>query len=108
MEQKKHILLSAIGVGVGVGLGLVSGQTVSRWSGINNYCDNNGWATAAPDGITGDQIQLELLRLIIPGKDSQVSFDDFPYYLRFNSSLRRRFARFSFPLFLVFLSFSFP
>ncbi|XP_027110178.1 uncharacterized protein [Coffea arabica] len=81
MEQKKHILLSAIGVGVGVGLGLVSGQTVSRWSGINNYCDNNGWATAAPDGITGDQIQLELLRLIIPGKDSQVSFDDFPYYL---------------------------
>lgn len=66
---------------MGVGLGLVSGQTVSRWSGINNCYDNNGWATSAPEGITGDQIQLELLRLIIPGKDSQVSFDDFPYYL---------------------------
>ncbi|KAL3524348.1 hypothetical protein ACH5RR_017182 [Cinchona calisaya] len=79
MMEQKHILLSALGVGVGVGLGLVSGQTVSRWSGFNHNYNNNGWSAA--DGITGDQIQQELLRLIIHGKDCDVSFDDFPYYL---------------------------
>lgn len=81
MEQKK-LLLSALGVGVGVGLGLVSGQTVNRWSGggmNNHYNNNNGWA----DGVTGDQIEHELLRLIIHGKDADISFDDFPNYIRY-------------------------
>ncbi|CAI9092334.1 OLC1v1027537C2 [Oldenlandia corymbosa var. corymbosa] len=81
MEQKK-LLLSALGVGVGVGLGLVSGQTVSRWSGggggMYNHYNNNG---GRGDGATGDQIEQELLRLIIHGKDVDVSFEDFPYFL---------------------------
>lgn len=70
MEQK-HILLSALGVGLGVGLGLVSGQTVSRWNQSNDLVD----------GITGAQIEFELLRLIIDGKSGNVTFEDFPYYL---------------------------
>ncbi|KAL2527373.1 P-loop containing nucleoside triphosphate hydrolase superfamily protein [Abeliophyllum distichum] len=71
MEQK-HILLSAlsVGVGVGVGLGLVSGQTVSKWTG-----------GSVAEGVTGHQIEQELLRLVLDGKDSKVTFDDFPYYL---------------------------
>ncbi|KAA3459898.1 spastin [Gossypium australe] len=73
MEQK-GILLSAlsVGVGIGVGLGLASGQTVSKWTGNN---------TIADDGITGEQIEQELMRQVIDGKLSKVSFDDFPYYL---------------------------
>ncbi|XP_022723932.1 putative cell division cycle ATPase [Durio zibethinus] len=72
MEQK-GILLSAlsVGIGVGVGLGLASGQTVSKWTG-KSYAD---------DGITGDQIEQELIRQVVDGKHSQVTFDDFPYYL---------------------------
>ncbi|EOY23377.1 P-loop containing nucleoside triphosphate hydrolases superfamily protein [Theobroma cacao] len=72
MEQKR-ILLSAlsVGVGVGVGLGLASGQTVSKWAG----------KSSAEDGITGEQIEQELMRQVVDGKLSTVTFDDFPYYL---------------------------
>ncbi|XVE58445.1 hypothetical protein DITRI_Ditri04bG0169900 [Diplodiscus trichospermus] len=72
MEQK-GMLLSAlsVGVGVGVGLGLVSGQTVSKWAG----------KSSADDGITGEQIEQELMRLVVDGKVSTVTFEDFPYYL---------------------------
>lgn len=74
MEQK-HVILSAlsVGVGVGVGLGLVSGSTVGRWTG-NASC-------AAADGVSAEQIEVELLRLVVEGKESS-SFEDFPYYLR--------------------------
>ncbi|XP_039056953.1 uncharacterized protein LOC120200110 [Hibiscus syriacus] len=72
MEQK-GILLSAlsVGVGVGVGLRLASGQTLSKWSG----------KSCSDDGITGELIEQELMRLIVDGKLSNVAFDDFPYYL---------------------------
>ncbi|XWS37910.1 hypothetical protein CRYUN_Cryun19dG0085800 [Craigia yunnanensis] len=71
--EPKGILLSAlsVGVGIGVGLGLASGQTVSKWAG----------KSSADDGITGEQIELELMRQIVDGKLSKVTFDDFPYYL---------------------------
>uniref|UniRef100_A0A7N0RBR6 AAA+ ATPase domain-containing protein n=1 Tax=Kalanchoe fedtschenkoi TaxID=63787 RepID=A0A7N0RBR6_KALFE len=68
MEQK-HILLSALGVGVGVGLGLASGQ---RWTAASN---------SASEGISGDQIEHELMRQIVDGRESKVKFDEFPYYL---------------------------
>jgi hypothetical protein len=73
MEQK-HILLSAlsVGVGLGVGLGLSSGQTVSKWVGGN-------WSL---DEISAEQIEQELMRQVVDGKDSKVTFDEFPYYLR--------------------------
>ncbi|KAK8587246.1 hypothetical protein V6N13_086240 [Hibiscus sabdariffa] len=72
MEQK-GILLSAlsVGVGVGVGLGLASGQTMSKWAG----------KSSGDDGITGELIEQELTRQIVDGKLSNVTFDDFPYYL---------------------------
>ncbi|KAK9292433.1 hypothetical protein L1049_020403 [Liquidambar formosana] len=72
MEQK-HILLSAlsVGLGVGVGLGLASGQTVSRWTGLN----------CSLDGITAEQIEQELSRQVLDGRESKVTFDQFPYYL---------------------------
>ncbi|KAL6961889.1 hypothetical protein U1Q18_041807 [Sarracenia purpurea var. burkii] len=72
MEQKS-ILLSAlsVGVGVGVGLGLASGQKGSKWGGYSSYAD----------GFTTDQIEQELHRLVVDGKESEVTFDEFPYYL---------------------------
>ncbi|XP_059629136.1 ribosome biogenesis ATPase RIX7-like isoform X1 [Cornus florida] len=70
MEQKS-LLLSALSVGVGVGLGLASSQTVSKWSGYSS----------SAEGMTGEQIVKELLRLVVDGKESKVTFDDFPYYL---------------------------
>lgn len=72
MEQK-HILLSALGVGVGVGVGLrlASGQTMSRWTG-----------SGSSETVTAENMERELLRLVIDGRESQVTFDEFPYYLR--------------------------
>ncbi|KAF8413256.1 hypothetical protein HHK36_001232 [Tetracentron sinense] len=72
MEQK-HILMSAlsVGLGVGVGLGLASGQTVSKWIG----------SSSPPNGITAERIEEELLRQVVDGRESNVTFDEFPYYL---------------------------
>ncbi|KAF3432908.1 hypothetical protein FNV43_RR24010 [Rhamnella rubrinervis] len=70
MEQK-HIFLSALSVGVGVGLGLSSGQAVSKWVSGNR----------SPDEISGKQIEQELMRQVVDGKDSKVTFEEFPYYL---------------------------
>ncbi|KAL8095818.1 hypothetical protein AgCh_036980 [Apium graveolens] len=70
--ENKHILISALSVGVGVGLGLASGQTVSKWA---------GGANAPLPGVTADQIEQELSRLVQDGKESNVTFEDFPYYL---------------------------
>ncbi|XP_019449732.1 PREDICTED: uncharacterized protein LOC109352274 isoform X4 [Lupinus angustifolius] len=69
MEQK-HVLLSAlsVGVGLGVGLGLSSGQ---KWVGGNGDYDE----------ISEEQIVVELKNHVVDGKDSKVTFDDFPYYL---------------------------
>lgn len=73
MEQK-HIFLSAlsVGVGVGVGLGLSSGQAVSKW--VNGNC--------SADEVTAEQIEQELMRQVLDGRDSKVTFEEFPYYLR--------------------------
>ncbi|KAK9197751.1 hypothetical protein WN944_012934 [Citrus x changshan-huyou] len=72
MEQK-HILLSAlgVGVGVGVGLGLASGQTMSKWAGNN----------PSPNAVTPEKMEKELLRQIVDGRESNITFDEFPYYL---------------------------
>lgn len=72
MEQK-NVLLSAlsVGVGVGVGLGLASGQTVSRWTGSG----------ASSNAVTTEKMEQEMVRLIVDGRESKVTFDEFPYYL---------------------------
>ncbi|KAL1319449.1 hypothetical protein HN51_071739 [Arachis hypogaea] len=73
MEQK-HVLLSAlsVGVGLGVGLGLSTGQAVQKWV---------GGSKLDSDEISGDLIVLELKKLLLDGRDSRITFDDFPYYL---------------------------
>lgn len=65
MEQK-HILLSALSVGVGVGVGL----GVNKWS-----------SGGVDDGVTAAQIEHELLRLIVDGRDEKDSLKEFPYYI---------------------------
>ncbi|KAL5727153.1 hypothetical protein ACHQM5_000379 [Ranunculus cassubicifolius] len=70
MEQK-HILMSALSVGLGVGIGLASGQTVSKWTGANQ----------PSNAITLEIMEGELRRQIVDGRDSTVTFDEFPYYL---------------------------
>ncbi|KAM0014287.1 putative AAA+ ATPase domain, ATPase, AAA-type, core, AAA ATPase, AAA+ lid domain-containing protein [Helianthus debilis subsp. tardiflorus] len=67
MEQK-HILLSALSVGVGVGVGL--GLGVNKWS-----------SGSVDDGVTASQIEHELFRLIVDGKDEKDTLKEFPYYL---------------------------
>ena len=69
MDQKA-MFLSAIGVGVGVGLGLASGQ--SKWG--NNYGSSS-------NAVTLENIEHEMLRLVFDGRESNVTFDNFPYYL---------------------------
>ncbi|KAK0596322.1 hypothetical protein LWI29_014635 [Acer saccharum] len=74
MEQK-NVLLSALGVGVGlgVGLGLASGQTINKWTGNNS---------ASSNGVTAEKMEQELLRQVVEGRESKITFDEFPYYLR--------------------------
>ncbi|KAJ0043946.1 hypothetical protein Pint_17577 [Pistacia integerrima] len=72
MEQKRMLLSAlSVGVGVGVGLGLASGQSVSKW----------GASGSSMEGVTGEQIVQELMRLVVDGKQSKITFDEFPYYL---------------------------
>lgn len=72
MEQK-HMLMSALGVGigVGVGIGLASGQTVSKWTG-----------STPTNAVTPERMEHEMVGLLVDGKDTKVTFDEFPYYLR--------------------------
>lgn len=72
MEQKGFLLSAlGVGVGVGVGLGLASGQAVNKWAG-----------NVPSNAITLERMEQEMLRLIVDGRDSKVTFDDFPYFLR--------------------------
>ncbi|KAK2385184.1 hypothetical protein P8452_39946 [Trifolium repens] len=76
MEQKSFLISAlSVGVGVGVGIGLASGQSVSKWGGFTYS------SSSSNSLITADQIQHEMLRLIVDGRDSNVTFDKFPYYL---------------------------
>lgn len=76
MEQK-HVLLSAlsVGVGLGVGLGLSTGHAVQKWVGV-------GGGDPESNDISEEQIVQELMTRVIDGKDSKITFDEFPYYLR--------------------------
>ncbi|GER26842.1 P-loop containing nucleoside triphosphatehydrolases superfamily protein, partial [Striga asiatica] len=71
--ESKSVIMSALGVGigVGVGIGLASGQTVGKWT--------SGVPSSA--GVTPSAMEQEMLALIVNGKDSKVTFDQFPYYL---------------------------
>lgn len=72
--ENKNLLLSAlgVGVGVGVGLGLVSGQTVNKWSG----------KSCSSDTITAEKMEREMLGQVVDGRESKVTFAEFPYYIR--------------------------
>lgn len=74
--EAKELLISAlsVGVGVGVGIGLASGQHVTKWAG--------GAFHASSNALTVDKIEHEMLRLVVDGRDTNVTFDNFPYYLR--------------------------
>ncbi|CAL1388258.1 unnamed protein product [Linum trigynum] len=72
MEQKQFLLSAlSVGVGVGVGLGLAS-PSVSKWAGGN---------ASATNAVTGDKLEHELLRQVLHGRESGVTFAEFPYYL---------------------------
>ncbi|XP_010473660.1 PREDICTED: putative cell division cycle ATPase [Camelina sativa] len=73
--DSKQMLLSAlgVGVGVGVGLGLASGQAVGKWAGGNSSSSNNA--------VTADKMEKEILRQVVDGRESKITFDEFPYYL---------------------------
>jgi hypothetical protein len=67
MEQR-NLFVSAMSVGVGVGLGLAS----ARWA--------HGDGGAGGVGVA--ELEAELLRMVLDGRESQVTFDEFNYYLR--------------------------
>ncbi|XP_057761214.1 uncharacterized protein LOC130981634 isoform X3 [Arachis stenosperma] len=76
MEQKS-LLISAlsVGVGVGVGIGLASGQSLgSTWGATSSSSSNS-------NAITPMKLEQEMLKLVLDGGDSNITFDNFPYYL---------------------------
>ncbi|KAK7307882.1 hypothetical protein VNO77_41325 [Canavalia gladiata] len=74
MMEQKGALLSAlsVGVGVGVGIGLASGQSVTKWGNNSN---------SSSSAITPEDMEREMLQQIVDGRESKVTFDQFPYYL---------------------------
>ncbi|XP_076951896.1 uncharacterized protein LOC143625465 isoform X2 [Bidens hawaiensis] len=70
--ENKHLFMSALSVGLGVGVGLGMGKTMSRWMGGD---DSSGI------GLTPQTMEREMLSMIVDGKDSKITFDEFPYYL---------------------------
>ncbi|WOK99333.1 cell division cycle ATPase isoform X2 [Canna indica] len=71
MEQRS-LLMSAIGVGLGVGIGMASGQAVSKWAAPES---------SSSSGVTAEVIEQELRRRVVDGREVNVTFDEFPYYL---------------------------
>lgn len=61
--------MSALGVGISVGVGL----GVGRWT-----------AQSSPEsgGLTAEKLEAELMKQVIDGREDNVCFDEFPYYLR--------------------------
>lgn len=72
--ENKQLFMSALSVGIGVGVGIGMGKTVSRWTGGGD--DSTG------NGLTPQTMEREMLSMIVDGKDSKITFDQFPYYLR--------------------------
>ncbi|KAI3691818.1 hypothetical protein L6452_31620 [Arctium lappa] len=72
MDQGRGAFVSALSVGIGIGVGLGMGRTVNRWTGNS---DSSG------TGLTPQTMEREMLGLIVDGKDSKVTFYEFPYYL---------------------------
>lgn len=62
-----------VGVGVGLGIGLASGQAVGKWAAP---------AGSSSDGVTEEAVEAELRRRVVDGRETEVTFDEFPYYLR--------------------------
>ncbi|TVU35870.1 hypothetical protein EJB05_17777 [Eragrostis curvula] len=64
------LFASVVGIGVGVGLGLVSARLTGSTAGGGD-----------DRGPTAAEVEVELRRLVVDGRDTGVSFDDFPYYI---------------------------
>ena len=77
MEQRS-LLASAVGVGVGVGLGLAS----ARWAKPAHAAEGTAGAGAA-------EVEAELRRLVVDGRDSDVTFDEFHHLHCYLRSVRR-------------------
>ncbi|KAL8196260.1 hypothetical protein R6Q57_025260 [Mikania cordata] len=70
MEGRAFVSALSVGIGIGVGLGV--GRTVNRFTGGGDSLAN---------GITPQVMEREMLSMIIDGRDSKVTFYEFPYYL---------------------------
>ncbi|KAL8498604.1 hypothetical protein ACS0TY_021808 [Phlomoides rotata] len=73
--ESKHMLMSALGVGIGVGVGLglasTGAETVGKWAaGASNST-----------GLTPQRMEEEIHGLIANGRDFNVTFEQFPYYI---------------------------
>ncbi|KAM0843248.1 hypothetical protein ACQ4PT_057839 [Festuca glaucescens] len=80
------LFASAIGVGVGVGIGLVSARLTAE-------------PISGPGGdgrAAGAEVEAELRRLVVEGRESGVTFDDFPYYLSEETKLALTSAAFAY------------
>ncbi|CAH1418863.1 unnamed protein product [Lactuca virosa] len=72
MDQGGRAFVSALSVGIGIGVGLGVGRTVNRLTAGNDSSTN---------ALTPQIMEREMLGLIMDGKESKVTFYEFPYYL---------------------------
>ena len=71
--MESRAFMSALSVGIGIGVGLGVGRTVNRLA---------SGGDSSTTGLTPQAIEREMLSLIMDGRDSKVTFYEFPYYLR--------------------------
>ncbi|XP_071687022.1 uncharacterized protein [Rutidosis leptorrhynchoides] len=71
MDQGRAFV-GALSVGIGIGVGLGVGRTVNRLTSANDPSTN---------GLTPQMMEREMVSMIMDGRDSKVTFNEFPYYL---------------------------
>lgn len=69
------LFISAVGIGVGLGVGLGLVSTHIMPSDLGGYETSGGGATAA-------NIESELQRLLVDRQETNITFANFPYYVR--------------------------
>lgn len=87
--EEKQVLLSSFAIWAGLNLG------VGIYAGVKHYNQSNQ--------LHEDQIVKGLMKLVTNGKDYDVTFDKFPYYLRYCKVLGYFLAKF-FTFFLCVLN----
>lgn len=76
MDQRQYMMLSGVGLGVGLGLGIALVAKGARTTALS---------ASVAKAQSLELTEMELMKQVLDGKDSTVTFDQFPYYLKYGT-----------------------